>query len=163
MSTPDGHRDAPPVRTIRHEISLRSLFSILAIVGGCWLLLRLWNVVLLLVIALILAGTVSPAVDWLERHRIKRALALGLILLALVVAVVGLGALVIPAFVAQVHDLITAEPQIRRGWPTSRPAFRRWPTAPRRFDRRNRLICLSRWRPKRCPSRARRRSSSSWP
>ncbi|MGN6675391.1 MAG: AI-2E family transporter [Thermomicrobiales bacterium] len=113
MSTPDGHRDAPPVRTIRHEISLRSLFSILAIVGGCWLLLRLWNVVLLLVIALILAGTVSPAVDWLERHRIKRALALGLILLALVVAVVGLGALVIPAFVAQLHDLITAEPQIQ--------------------------------------------------
>jgi predicted PurR-regulated permease PerM len=110
MSTPTDRHDAPPVRTIRHELSLRSVFSILGIAAGIWLLLRLWNVVLLLVIALILAGTVSPMVDWLERRRIKRPLALGLILLALFVVVVGLGALVIPAFVAQVQDLITAEP-----------------------------------------------------
>jgi putative heme transporter len=110
MSTTTDRHDAPPVRTIRHELSLRSVFSILGIAAGIWLLLRLWNVVLLLVIALILAGTVSPIVGWLEQRRIKRPLALGLILLALFVVVVGLGALVIPAFVAQVQDLITAEP-----------------------------------------------------
>lgn len=105
-STPE---DAHP-RTVRHEVSLRSVFSLLAIAGAVWLVFRLWEVILLIVIALILAGTVSPVVSQLERRRFSRPVALGVVLFALILAVIGLGALVIPAFVGQVRDLVAAAP-----------------------------------------------------
>lgn len=72
MSAPERPLDDPHTRTIRHELSLRSLLSVIAIAAGLWLLLRIWEIILLLVIALVLAGTVSPAVGWLERRRVKR-------------------------------------------------------------------------------------------
>lgn len=99
--------------TVRHELSLRSLFSVLAIAAGLWLLVRVWEILLLLVIALVLAGTISPLVGWLERHRVRRTVALGLVLLALVAAVAGLGALVLPALVAQVRALVASAPSIQ--------------------------------------------------
>ena len=106
-------RDDPRTRTIRHELSLRSLLSVVAVAAGVWLLLRLWPILLLIVIALVLAGALAPVVDWLERHRVRRPLALGLVLVALLAAVLGLGALVIPAFVAQVRDLAAAAPALQ--------------------------------------------------
>ncbi len=111
----DQPATAPPPRAIRltHELSLRAIVSVLAVAVGVWLLLRLWPVLLLLVIALVLATALSPAVAWLERRRIPRPVALGLILMALVLAIVGLAALVIPAFAGQVGDLVTAIPAIQ--------------------------------------------------
>jgi predicted PurR-regulated permease PerM len=105
--------DDPRMRTVRHELSLRSVFSLIAIGAGLWLLGRIWQILLLLIIALILAGTLSPLVDWLVRRRVKRTPALGLVLLALVMAIAGLGALIIPAVVAQVSGLITSAPAIQ--------------------------------------------------
>lgn len=103
----------PPVRTVRHEISLRSLFTVIGIAAGGWLLVQIWPIILLLVIALILAGTLSPILTWLQGHRIPRSIALGLILLVLVVATAGFGALVIPALVTQVSMLATNAPGIQ--------------------------------------------------
>jgi len=105
---------AAPVPVVRIEFSLRSVFSLLAIAIGCWLLVQIWQIALMLVVALVLAGTLSPAVDWLERHRAPRPLALGLILLALVLAVLGLAALVLPALVGQVQALIASASTIQR-------------------------------------------------
>lgn len=102
-----------PARVVRHEISLRSIFTLLAIALGLWLLLRLWSIVLLLVIALILAGTLAPVIIWLERRRVSRPLGLALVLLALVGMVVGLGVLVIPAFATQVSDVVSQAPALR--------------------------------------------------
>ena len=83
----------PPVRTVRFEIAPRSIFLILAVIAGILLLARLWQIILMLIVALVLAGTFSPVVTWLERHRVPRPLALGLILIALLGCIVGLGAL----------------------------------------------------------------------
>jgi predicted PurR-regulated permease PerM len=109
----DTPRTEPPTRTIRHEISLRSLFSILAIAAGGWLVVQIWPILLLLVIALILAGTLSPLLAWLQRHHLPRAVALSLVLFALVAATAGLGALVIPALVTQVSILAASAPTIQ--------------------------------------------------
>ena len=92
----------PQIRTIRLEFSWRSLLPVLGLLGALWLLGRIWETILLLTIALILAGSLSPVLAYLERRGMGRPLALGLILLGLVVALVGLGALVIPAMIAQV-------------------------------------------------------------
>jgi predicted PurR-regulated permease PerM len=104
----------PAVRTLRHELSLRSLFSVLAIAASLWLLCQVWPIILLLIVALILAGTVSPIMAWLEQHHVKRAAALSLILLTLLFAVVGLGALVLPALLTQVSTLITNVPVMQQ-------------------------------------------------
>ncbi|MHB8644316.1 MAG: AI-2E family transporter [Thermomicrobiales bacterium] len=109
----NGKNDEPPVRTMRHEIAPRSVFLVLAIIAGILLVVRLWQIILMLIIALVLAGTFSPVVTWLERHRIPRSLALGLILIALLGAVVGLGALIIPALVHQFSTLSTDAPAIQ--------------------------------------------------
>jgi di/tricarboxylate transporter len=50
-------------RTMRIELSLRSVFAIFAIVAGLWLLARLWEIVLVCVIGLVLAGSFSPVVE----------------------------------------------------------------------------------------------------
>ena len=60
---PDWAADDGRARVIRYEISLRSLFTIVGLVLGVWLLLRLWTVILLILIALILSflATLYPA------------------------------------------------------------------------------------------------------
>ncbi len=110
----DGVAGASPAPTLRVELSLHSVFSDLAIAIGCWLLTRIWQIVLLLVVALALAGTLSPAVDWLERRRVARPLALGLILLVLVLAVLGLAAegIALRAAISR-HDLEQAAVALR--------------------------------------------------
>ncbi len=108
----DEHGD-PRVRTVRFEIAPRSILLILAVIGGILLVTRLWQIILILIVALILAGTFSPVVSWLERHRVPRALALSLILVALLGFIVGLGALIIPAFVHQFGTLSTDAPRIQ--------------------------------------------------
>lgn len=109
----DDPPTAPPSRTIRHELSLRSIISVIALAAGLWLIVQVWPILLLVIVALVLAGTVSSLVTWLERHHVARAVALGLVLLALVGAVAGLGALVIPALVTQVAGLVTTAPAIQ--------------------------------------------------
>jgi len=108
----DGNDD-PPVRTVRFEIAPRSILLILAVIAGILLVARLWQIILILIIALVLAGTFSPVVTWLERHRVPRSLALALILIALLGFIVGLGVLIIPAFVHQFGTLSTDAPRIQ--------------------------------------------------
>lgn len=100
-------------QTIRYELSFRSLLSIVAVVAGCWLLIRVWQIILLLVIALVLAGTLSPVLTWLEKHRVKRPFGLVLLLLSLIGAIIGLGALVIPSLASQLTSAVNSIPQMR--------------------------------------------------
>ncbi|HEX5506331.1 MAG TPA: AI-2E family transporter [Thermomicrobiales bacterium] len=102
--------ESDTTRTIRVEVTGRTFLAILALVAGLWLLVRLWQILVLILVALVLAGTLAPALGWLERHRVRRPLALALVLLALVAAVVGLGMLIIPALVGQVEDLVANAP-----------------------------------------------------
>lgn len=109
----DDEPDTPRMRTVRFEIAPRSILLILAIIAGILLIARLWEIILILIIALVLAGTFSPVVSWLERHRVPRPLALSLILVALLGFIVGLGALILPAFVHQFGTLSTDAPRIQ--------------------------------------------------
>lgn len=120
----DGAPTDPRVQTVRIELSLRSVFTILAIAASLWLLARIWQILLVLVIALVLAGSLSPVVDWLERRRVRRGLALTLVFLSLLLAVVGLGFLVIPALIVQFTDLIAAAPDL---WDRAVEQLRRVP------------------------------------
>ena len=109
QNRPSDERQSPIIRH-EHALSLRSLFALLAIAASLWLLVRIWQILLLLVIALVLAGTVSPLVGWLEHRRVPRSLAFALILLTLLAAVAGTGALLIPALVTQIRGLVVSAP-----------------------------------------------------
>ena len=64
---PDAaHAEPAPAR--RFDVSVRTLVLVPLTAALCFLLLRLLPVLL----ALLLVGTLNPAVRWLERHRIKR-------------------------------------------------------------------------------------------
>src|SRR5215210_7755125 len=102
----DGLFERGQSRTLKIEISLRSVFAIILAVAAVWVFWHLWKILLVLVMAAILAGTFSPVVDWLERHRVRRPFALAAVLVGLLGAVVGIGFLVIPALAGQVGDLI---------------------------------------------------------
>ena len=114
-----NRRDEPPddrrARSVHHthELGLRTIFTVIAIAAGLWVLLQVWQIILLLVIALVLAGALIPLVSWLERRRVGRSLALGVIVVSLILLVAGFGALVIPTLVEQGRALVASAPAIQ--------------------------------------------------
>jgi predicted PurR-regulated permease PerM len=105
---PRAHR-----RTVRIEIAPRTLINVVLVVLGIALLSRLVPVVLVLVTGLMLAGTLSPAVEWLERHRLGRLSAIAVVFGVLLLVVAALAVFTVPAFVIQVGSLVEQEPALR--------------------------------------------------
>jgi len=102
-----------PNTVVRFEISPRSIAWILATIVGVWLFLQLRAVVLLLVVALVFAGTFNPLVEWLERRGIKRLYALTLLFFALLVATSLLIFLTVPPFLEQLAQIVRDAPHHR--------------------------------------------------
>ena len=73
-------------RSVRIELAPWTIVALLLVAAGLWLLFRLWPVVLVLVAALVVAGTLSPAVRWLEEKRIGRATGIAIVFTAFFVA-----------------------------------------------------------------------------
>jgi hypothetical protein len=56
-------------QTVRLEFPPATIIRLILVVAGLWLLIRLWPVFLVLVVALLIVGTLSPAVSWMEARR----------------------------------------------------------------------------------------------
>jgi len=80
-----------------------------AVIGGLWLLVRLWPVLLVVAVSLIAVGTLNPIVGALQRRGLGRGAAVAATLLTLVAALAGIALVTLPALWAQlsgfVHDL----------------------------------------------------------
>ena len=100
-------------RVVRFELSFSTMITIVLVIAGLWVMVRLMPVVLVLVAALFIVGTLSPAVSWLEAHRVRRGLSIGIVFTSLLVATLLIGALTVPEFLAQVMSLIDQEPALR--------------------------------------------------
>ena len=100
-------------RVIRIEPSPGTIIALLLIIGGLWVLNRLLPVVLVLVAALIIVGTISPAVRWLEERPMRRGLGIAIVFAALVVVTVLIITLTIPSLITQVTNLLDQEPALR--------------------------------------------------
>ena len=99
---------------VRFEIVPRSIAWILATIVGVWLFFQLRVIVLLLVVALVLAGTFKPLVEWMERRGLKRIYALVLLFVALLLLTSLLIFLSVPPFIEQVARIVRDAP-LRRG------------------------------------------------
>ena len=100
-------------RTIRIELSPRTLVILGLLVPGLWMLNQLLPVILVLVAALIIVGTISPAVRWLEQRRMRRGLGIAIVFTGLVVATVLVITMTIPSLFAQATNLLGQEPTLR--------------------------------------------------
>ncbi|MBI1751388.1 MAG: AI-2E family transporter [Acidobacteria bacterium] len=91
------------------------MIRILLLVGCLWLAIRLWPVILVLAVALLIVGTLSPAVLWLENHRVKRALGIALVFAAVLLTLVLILTLTVPSVIGQAATLFEREPGLRAG------------------------------------------------
>ena len=100
-------------RVIRIEPSPGTIIALLLLIAGLWVLNRLLPVVLVLVAALIIVGTISPAVQWFEERRMRRGLGIAIIFTALLVVTVLVITMTIPSLMAQATNLLDQEPALR--------------------------------------------------
>jgi predicted PurR-regulated permease PerM len=100
-------------RVIRFEPSPGTIIALLLLIAGLWVLNRLLPVVLVLVAALVIVGTISPAVRWLEERRMRRGLGIAIVFTALMVVAVLIITMTIPSLMAQATNLLDQEPALR--------------------------------------------------
>jgi len=100
-------------RVVRFEIAPRSIAWILATFVGVWLLIQLWMIGLLLVVALVFAGTFNPLVEWMERRGIKRVYALTLLFVGLLLSTSLLIFLTVPSLLEQLAQIVRDAPRHR--------------------------------------------------
>ncbi len=100
-------------RVVRFEVSPATMLQIILVVACMWLLVRLWPVFLVLVVALLIVGTISPAVSWMEARRVKRGLAIAVAYALLFVVATLVLMLTIPTLVSQASALVEQEPAFR--------------------------------------------------
>jgi len=109
-TTPREHRP----RVIRIEPSPGTIIVLLLLFAGLWVLNRLLPVVLVVVAALIIVGTIGPAVEWFEKRRMRRGLGIAIVFTALSVVTVLFITMTIPSLIEQVTSLLDQEPELRK-------------------------------------------------
>ena len=100
------------VVSLRPRTILVVLGVTLLFIGLLTLVFLAWHVITWILIAVFLAAALNPAVEWLERRGLGRGLASGLVFLAALLAISGLGAVVIPPLIDQVRQFIEAVPDL---------------------------------------------------
>jgi putative heme transporter len=98
---------------VRFEIAPRSIVWIVATIAGVWLFVQLWTIGLVLVVALVFAGTFNPLVEWMERRGLKRVYGLILLFLALLITTFLFIFLTIPPLVEQLAQIVRDAPRHR--------------------------------------------------
>ena len=96
--------------TVRHELPLRTIVTVLAVFAVLWLLAQLWSLLLSLFVALLLTAALDPPVTRLERRGVPRAASIAIFVLALAGIVAGIAVLVVPPLIEQGNQLAEAFP-----------------------------------------------------
>src|SRR5512133_701011 len=130
---PGPEQPLPPgPRTLRLEIPPSTLLRLVLLGLALWGLVRLWPVILVLVVALLIVGTLSPAVQWLESRGLRRGWGIAIAFASLFTVAVLTVTLTIPSLLAQAAALLEREPMARAGladylarYPLSTP-FANW-------------------------------------
>lgn len=100
-------------RVVRIEFSSRTIIILVLLITLLWLLNQLLPVVLVLLAALLIVGTISPAVRWLEERRISRGLGIAIVFSGLLVVTVLFITMTIPSLMEQVTSLLDQGPALQ--------------------------------------------------
>ncbi|HEY0194848.1 MAG TPA: AI-2E family transporter [Kofleriaceae bacterium] len=113
-STESGrHRDQPERLIHRIEVAPRTILFLLLVIAGVWLAFELQSVLVVVIIALVMVGTIDPVVIWFERHNLRRGRALALIFVVIAGLFAGILLLTVPPLIAQLLHLIEDAPKGR--------------------------------------------------
>lgn len=118
MPLPEDESVHPLVRKAT-AWSWRLLILLAALVAVLWLMKTLEVIVVAVAVALMLSALLLPGVDWLDRHRVNRGLAVFLLLLTGLAAISGIMAFVVSQFIEGVPGLVTQVTQVidsSRAW-----------------------------------------------
>lgn len=100
-------------RTLRIVIAPKSMVIALLVAAASWMLIRLVPALMVLLVALIIVGSLSPAVRALQVRGIGRRSAILIVFGLLLLVLIGMVTLTVPALIAQVTSLIEQEPVLR--------------------------------------------------
>ncbi len=98
------------MREQRITFSVSSLLIVLGTVLALALLWQLRSLLLLIMVAVVLAATFAPIVDWAERWRIPRWVSVILVYLGLIALIIGVSILVGPTTFSQIEKLLRQLP-----------------------------------------------------
>jgi len=83
-----------------------ALLSAAVVLGALFLLWQVRTIIGWGILALFLAVVLNPAVNWLERHRVKRSIGILLTYLGVVVALVAIVGIFVPVVISEIRALI---------------------------------------------------------
>ncbi|OGS99080.1 MAG: hypothetical protein A3F73_03810 [Gallionellales bacterium RIFCSPLOWO2_12_FULL_59_22] len=113
MSAAEQKMKPRQTRVIRVEVAPWTMISLVLVVVGLWIFISLLPVVLMLVAALMIVGTLGPAVAWLEQRGARRDAGIAIVFTVLFVSTVLISVFTIPELANQVRNLISMEPALR--------------------------------------------------
>lgn len=103
----------PGRRTLRIEIAPRILVFAVLVAAAAWIVVKLMPALLVLLVALMIVGTLNPAVQWLQARKMRRGAAIAVVFGVLSLLSLALATLTVPDLIAQVSSLIDQEPKLR--------------------------------------------------
>src|SRR5689334_7091620 len=101
-------------RRLSLELPWATLLKIIAAVALVSVLVRIWYILTLILIAIIIAVGLQPAVAWLERRGFSRWVAASTVVLLLFVAIVGFVAITWNSISGQAQDVGTHIQRVER-------------------------------------------------
>jgi predicted PurR-regulated permease PerM len=107
---PFGRPGRPLAPRSPFRVAFSAALGVAVAYGLVRALISVQGVLVLLLTAAFLAIGLNPAVEWLERRHVRRALAVAVVLFAVVLFFVGFGFAVVPPIVEQAQDFIVAAP-----------------------------------------------------
>ena len=93
--------------------------------GAAWLLIELFPIVLVVVIGLMVAGSVSPLVAWLEQKKVRRGIAVGIVFGGMVAIAALVAMLTVPRLVSQFTGVVERLPKTQ-AWLADNLQRSRW-------------------------------------
>src|ERR1700733_9670235 len=114
-ATPTATPTTTPDTRVTHriEIAPKTIFLVIGVIAGIWLLGELTTVLSVLTVALVLVGTFDPLVAWLERRGVKRGRALVLVFVVATLVLAAVVLLMVPPLFEQFVTLIEDAPKAR--------------------------------------------------
>jgi putative heme transporter len=100
-----------PGATFRVELTASTMFRVVLACAAVWLLVVIWPILLVIVVALMIAGALAPPAAWLERRGMRRGLAIAMVFGAVFLLFAAIAAVSLPSLAAQLSDLVDRLPR----------------------------------------------------
>jgi predicted PurR-regulated permease PerM len=98
----------------RVEISYRSILAVVVAIAAIWLLKLLLPILVVVIPALSVVGTLNPSVGWIERHGVHRYLSIAIVVVGCAAGVALVSLVTIPALWDQLAHTINDLPQLQK-------------------------------------------------